>query len=126
MSTIRNDSNAPASAKSVDRDQVVILRGTLDMLVLSTLSDEPMHGYAIALAIQKATDDALSVAEGTLYPALYRIEDKGWVRSRWGRSEANRRARYYRITSAGRKHLAAQTAGWESFVDAVRKVIQPA
>lgn len=105
---------------------MTVLRGTLDMLVLSTLGDEPMHGYAIALALQKTTDDVLCVEEGSLYPALYRMEKKGWVRSSWGRSEANRRARFYRLTAAGQAHLASQTRGWQRFVVAVGKVIDGA
>ena len=109
-----------------DGGQVAVLRGTLDMLVLSTLGDEPMHGYAIAVAIQENTDDVLCVEEGSLYPALYRMEERGWVKSHWGRSEANRRARYYRITPAGRAHLTARTDGWARFVEAVGKVIEPA
>jgi len=112
--------------KDLDADQMTVLRGTLDMLVLSMLGDEPMHGYAIALALQQATDDVLRVEEGSLYPALYRMEKKGWVASSWGRSEANRRARYYRLTAAGKRHLAAQTEGWGRFVEAVAKVIPDA
>ncbi|MGD8330953.1 MAG: PadR family transcriptional regulator [Acidobacteriota bacterium] len=112
--------------KDLDGEQMTVLRGTLDMLVLSTLGDEPMHGYAIALALQQTTDDVLRVEEGSLYPALYRMEKKGWVASSWGRSEANRRARYYRLTAAGERHLVAQTEGWERFVEAVGKVITEA
>ncbi len=109
--------------KDLDAEQMTVLRGTLDMLVLSTLGEEPMHGYAIAVALQQATDDVLRVEEGSLYPALYRMEKKGWVRSTWGRSEANRRARYYQLTAAGKRHLAEQTHGWARFVEAVGKVI---
>ena len=112
--------------KPADREHVAVLRGTLDMLILSTIGDEPMHGYAIALAIQKTTDDVLRLEEGSLYPALYRMERRGWIRSSWGRSETNRKARYYRITVAGRTQLDAQTAGWARFVEAVGKVIEPA
>jgi transcriptional regulator len=116
-------SEKPKRKTDLDGEQMTVLRGTLDMLVLSTLGDEPMHGYAIALALQQTTDDVLRVEEGSLYPALYRMEKKGWVASSWGRSEANRRARYYRLTAAGKRHLAAQTEGWERFVEAVGKVI---
>lgn len=126
MSAAQGNQKSGASGRPEGREQVTLLRGTLDMLVLSLLADEPMHGYGVALAIEEATDDALRVEEGSLYPALYRMEERGWVRSSWGRSETNRRARYYRVTAAGRKHLASQTAGWERFVAAVRKVIQPA
>lgn len=119
-------SKKPGNTDASRRDRIAVLRGTLDMLVLSTLSDKSMHGYAIALAIQEVTGDALCVEEGSLYPALYRMEEKGWVRSTWGRSEANRRARYYQTTAAGRRHRTSQTEGWGRFVEAVRKVIQPA
>jgi len=119
-------SKPPKRKQDLAGDQMTVLRGTLDMLVLSTLGDEPMHGYAIALAIQETTDDVLRVEEGSLYPALYRMEKKGWVQSSWGRSEANRRARYYRLTAAGKRHLASQTQGWARFVEAVGKVIAEA
>ena len=119
--------SGPSKRKpDLDAEQMTVLRGTLDMLVLSTLGDEPMHGYAIALALQQATDDVLRVEEGSLYPALYRMEKKGWVRSSWGRSEANRRARYYQLTAAGKRHLERQTSGWARFVEAVGKVIAEA
>lgn len=116
-------SKTPKRKQDLEGDQMTVLRGTLDMLVLSTLGEEPLHGYAIALALQKTTDDMLRVEEGSLYPALYRMEKKGWVRSSWGRSEANRRARFYQITTPGKKHLESQTRGWERFVAAVGKVI---
>ena len=82
--------------------KIDLLQGTMHMLVLKALSREPMHGYAIARWLQQTTDDALQVEEGTLYPALYRMERRGWITSGWGQSENNRRARFYKLTSAGR------------------------
>src|SRR5512138_520279 len=94
-------------------DKVDLLQGTLDMLVLKALArGGPMHGYAVARWIQQTTDDALRLEEGTLYPALYRMERKGWVVSKWGLSENNRRARFYRMTPAGRKQLEAESRAW--------------
>jgi transcriptional regulator len=119
-------SKRPKRKQDLAGERMTVLRGTLDMLVLSTLGDEPMHGYAIAMEIQEATDDVLRVEEGSLYPALYRMEKKGWVSSSWGRSEANRRARYYRLTAAGKRHLASQAKGWARFVEAVGKVVAEA
>src|SRR5215468_6669970 len=93
-------------------DRVNLLQGTLDMLVLKTLSRESMNGYAIARWIQETNDDALQLEEGTLYPALYRMERKGWITSKWGLSENNRRARYYSLTGAGRKQLQTEARAW--------------
>lgn len=105
------------------RRQMDVLRGTLDMLVLRTLAGGPSHGYAIARAIEAATDDALRVEEGSLYPALYRMERKGWIESEWGLTETRRRAKIYRLTRSGRSHLAEQEAGWGRFSIAVGKVL---
>lgn len=99
------------------------MRGTLDMLVLRTLSQEASHGYAIAKAIQSVTDDALRVEEGSLYPALYRMERKRWIEAEWGLSDNNRRAKIYRITPEGRRHLAEEEAAWGRFSVAVGKVL---
>lgn len=96
-----------------------ILRGTLDLLVLRALSWGSSHGYAIARWIEFATNDVLAVGEGTLYPALHRLEEKGWVVSEWGLSENNRRARYYTLTSGGRAHLRAETTSWRRYAAAV-------
>jgi transcriptional regulator len=89
-----------------------ILRGTLDLLILKSLSWGPSHGYGVARWIERATRDALSIEEGTLYPALYRLEERGWIEAEWGTSENNRRAKFYELTAAGRKRLAAETASW--------------
>ncbi|HEX7089994.1 MAG TPA: PadR family transcriptional regulator [Longimicrobiales bacterium] len=96
-----------------------ILRGTLDLLVLKALSWGPAHGYGIARWIEAATNDALAVGEGTLYPALHRLEERGWVRSSWGMSENNRRAKYYALTSAGRARLRVEAENWRRYAAAV-------
>ncbi len=101
-----------------------IVRGTLDLLVLKTLSWEPLHGFGIANAIRRHTDKALLVEEGALYPALYRMESKGWIRAEWGLSENNRRAKYYELTPAGRLHLRAEISIWKAYAEAVAKVIE--
>jgi PadR family transcriptional regulator PadR len=100
-----------------------VIRGALDVLILKTLSWGPLHGYAISQIIQQQTDDALLVEEGALYPALYRMEAKLWIASEWGLSENNRRARYYRLTAAGRKRLLAETKTWERYAEAVAKIL---
>src|SRR5512140_1855741 len=89
-----------------------LLQGTLAMLVLKTLNRGPLHGYAIAESIQRVSDEVLRVEEGALYPALHRLELRGWLASHWGVSENNRRAKYYHLTAAGRKQLAAEDAHW--------------
>lgn len=103
-----------------------LLQGTLTMLILKTLAGGPLHGYDVATRIQQASDDVLRVEEGSLYPALYRIEAAGWIEAEWGASENNRRAKYYRLTKAGRRQLATETASWERLCGAVTKVMQTA
>jgi transcriptional regulator len=103
---------------------VALLQGTLDVIVLKTLSWGPMHGFGIARWIQQVTDDALRVEEGSLYPALYRLENRGWVKAEWGVTENNRRAKYYRLTPAGRRQLAEQSTSWEAFVVALGKIMR--
>ena len=100
-----------------------LLQGTLDLLVLKTLSWGPAHGYSVARWIQQLTDDVLRVGEGSLYPALHRLEERGWVESEWRLSENNRKAKFYRLTAAGRTQLRAETATWDQFVGAVGKVL---
>jgi transcriptional regulator len=102
---------------------VALLQGTLDVIVLKTLSWGPMHGYAVARWIQQTTDDVLRVEEGSLYPALYRLETRGCVKSSWGLSENNRRAKYYRLTPAGRRQLAEESTTWAVFSDALGKIL---
>lgn len=100
-----------------------LLQGTLDLLVLKTLSWGPTHGYGVARWIQQITGDVLRVEEGSLYPALHRLEKRGWIDSEWGLSENNRRAKYYRITTRGRQQLRSETSTWSTFVAAVTKVL---
>lgn len=96
-----------------------ILRGTLDLLVLEALSRGRAHGYGVARWIEFATDDALAVGEGTLYPALHRLEERGWVRSQWGVSENNRRAKYYSLTRSGRARVRVEADNWRRYAKAV-------
>jgi len=106
--------------------QSEMLQGTLDLLVLRTLVLGPAHGHTIAHAIENGSEDVLQVEHGSLYPALHRLEDRGWIASFWGTSENNRKARYYRLTSAGRKQLIAQTTRWEQVVRAIGRILNPA
>lgn len=99
-------------------------QGTLDMLVLKALSLGPMHGYGVGQRIQQLTEDMLRVEEGTLYPALYRLEHRAWIASEWGVSDNNRRARFYRLTRSGRKQLGAEESRWEHLTIAVSKVLR--
>lgn len=99
-------------------------QGTLDLLVLKALSLGPMHGYGVGQRIQQMAENMLQIEEGTLYPALYRIEQRGWISSEWGTSENNRRARFYNLTRAGRKQLTVQESQWEQMTAAVAKVLQ--
>ncbi len=103
-----------------------ILQGTLDLLILRTLAFGPSHGHTIAHAIEHRSEDILQVEHGSLYPALHRLEDRGWIASFWGTSENNRKARYYRLTALGRKQLSAETSRWERIVRAVNQVLRPA
>ena len=103
-----------------------LLRGTLDVLILKAISWGPRHGYAVAEWIRMVTDDQLLVEEGPLYTALHRLEKKGWLSAEWGYSENNRRAKYYKLTRAGRKQLAEETSNWERLSGAIAKVLQTA
>jgi transcriptional regulator len=103
-----------------------LVQGTLDMLVLRVLKNESLHGYAIAQRIQKLSDEILKVEEGSLYPALYRLEGQGLIKCEWGASENNRRAKYYSITRTGRKQLDEETSAWERLAGAITKVLQNA
>ncbi len=113
-------------ANAMSKQPLPLLQGTLDALILKTLSRGPRHGYAIARWLEEATEDALQIEEGSLYPALYRMERRGWIEAEWGLSELNRKAKFYRLTAAGRSQLEAETAQWESFTAAVGKVLLPA
>jgi transcriptional regulator len=103
-----------------------LLQGTLDLLVLKTLAIGPAHGHTIAHAIAHRSEEVLQVEHGSLYPALHRLEDRGWISSFWGTSENNRRARYYRLTPKGRAQLAEQTSRWDEIVRAVNRILRPA
>src|SRR5215216_1470143 len=106
--------------------RVELLRGTLDLLILRTLLPGPSHGHAVAKHIQRTSEDLLQVETGSLYPALYRLEAKGWVAAYWELSEKGKRARYYRITSLGRKRLASEQSKWDAFARAMGLVLKPA
>lgn len=101
-----------------------LLQGTLDLLILKTLTAGAMHGYAIAEQIQKRSDDMLVVEEGSLYPCLYRMAEKGWISAAWGKSDNNRRAKFYSLTRAGRRQLQEETAIWERIHRAIALVLQ--
>ena len=101
-----------------------VLQGTLDMLILKALSLEPMHGWGIAQRIQQISRDVLQINQGSLYPALHRLERKAWIEADWGTSENNRRAKYYQLTSLGKKQLAEERASWHRFMIAVERVMQ--
>lgn len=105
-------------ARSVD-----LLQGTLDLLILKTLSWGPAHGYAIARWIEQLTGEVLRIGEGSLYPALHRLDERGWVEGRWELSETRRRTKVYRLTTVGRAQLRAESGSWRQFVDAVGKVL---
>ena len=101
-----------------------VIQGTLDLLILKTVALEPRHGWAIAKRIQQVSGDVLVVNQGALYPALHRLEDRGWVSAEWGTSENNRKARFYRLTAEGRGQLRVETEGWLEFIRAVNLVMQ--
>lgn len=100
-----------------------LLQGTVELLILKTLSWGPMHGYGIASWIESVTDDVLRVEEGSLYPALYRMTRKRWIKAQWGTTENNRRAKYYQLTTEGRRQFREQTSGWQRFAAAVNRAI---
>jgi PadR family transcriptional regulator, regulatory protein PadR len=103
-----------------------MVQGTLDMLILRTLVLGAAHGQTISHAIERGSEEVLQVEHGSLYPALHRLENRGWIASFWGTSENNRRARYYRLTPDGRKQLAAHTARWDQLVRAIGRILNPA
>ena len=103
-----------------------LLQGTLDMLILQTLTRAPMHGYGIALSIKRVSDDVLTVEEGSLYPALQRLLLQGWVKAEWKMTETNRRARYYTLTDDGRKQLGLELSEFERMIAAIGRVLQDA
>ena len=112
--------------KDPGQEKTELLQGTLDMLILRTLLFGPMHGHGIAHAIQRNSDDVLLVDHGSLYPALHRLVRRRWITASWGTSENNRKARYYRLSTTGRKQLAAENSKWERLVAAIARIMQPA
>ena len=108
----------------MDKDKTDLLQGTLDMLILKSLQLEPMHGFGISIRIRQMSDEVLQVEQGSLYPALYRLEEQGWIKAEWGVSDNNRKARFYSLTSAGRKQLEAETANWERLATAINLVLR--
>src|SRR5262245_29016274 len=105
-------------------DSIDLLQGTLDLLILRTLQSDPMHGWAISERIQQISQDVLQVNQGSLYPALHRLEHRGWIRADWGVSELGRRARFYRLTASGRRQLDVETADWERLAGAIARVLK--
>ena len=108
------------------KDSLDLLQGTLDLLILRTLEPGAMHGWGIAQRIQQVSEDVLRVNQGSLYPALYRLEREGWIEADWGASENNRRARFYRLTRAGRRQLEQERANWRRLAEAVARILQTA
>jgi PadR family transcriptional regulator PadR len=103
--------------------QLDLLQGTLDMLILKAASLGPLHGYGILLRIQQISKDRLEIQQGSLYPALYRLEHQGWISSEWGESENNRRAKYYRLTAAGKRRLQAETENWKRMANVIAGIL---
>ncbi len=103
-----------------------LMQGTLELLILKTLSRDSMHGYGVAQRIHEAADDLLKIEDGSLYPALYRMEERGWIASEWGVSDNNRRAKFYKLTRAGRKQLDAESANWDRVSRAITRIMQAA
>jgi transcriptional regulator len=101
-----------------------LLQGTLDLLILKTLTREPLHGWGISKRIQELSGDVLSVQQGSLYPALHRLERRGWIKARWGTSDNNRRAKYYELTKKGRARLDAETSAWRRLTAAIAQVLE--
>lgn len=113
-------------AKASDDPRLELLQGTLDMLILRTLQWGPRHGHGIGRSIQAQSDDLLKVETGSLYPALHRLEKRGWLKAEWGISEANQRAKYYRLTATGKAQLAREHNRWSQLVHAIGRVMNPA
>ena len=111
---------------STQKDKIAILQGTLDLLILRTLVFGPEHGQGIARAIQQQSANTILVDHGSLYPALQRLEERGWIEAEWGASDNNRRARYYELTKKGRKQLVSQTNQWRKLTEAIGRILGPA
>lgn len=108
------------------KDKMELLQGTLDLLILRALKLGPMHGFGISVLIRQMSEDVLRVEQGSLYPALYRLERQGWIESEWGTSDNNRKAKFYKLTPAGRKQLVEETSNWEKLSRAINLIIRPA
>ncbi|MGE5277065.1 MAG: PadR family transcriptional regulator [Acidobacteriota bacterium] len=108
------------------RDRIELLQGTLDMLILQTLQWGPRHGHGIGQMLRARSEDALQIEHGSLYPALHRLEREGWLASEWKKSEANRRAKYYRLTPAGRRQLSREQSNWRKVVTTIARIMRPA
>jgi PadR family transcriptional regulator, regulatory protein PadR len=106
------------------QERIDLPQGTLDLLILRTLSLEPQHGWAISERVQQVSSDVLRIQQGSLYPALHRLERRGWIKAKWGISENNRRAKYYELTRAGRKQLEAETDSWRKLTAAVAQILE--
>ncbi len=113
-------------ARNTDEQRLELLQGTLDMLILRTLQWGPEHGHGIGQAIRARSDELLRVETGSLYPALHRLVQRGWLKCEWGTSEANQRAKYYRLTAAGKAQLAREQNRWAQLVDAIGRIMNPA
>ncbi|QOY90604.1 PadR family transcriptional regulator [Paludibaculum fermentans] len=107
-------------------DRIELPQGTLDLLILRTLELEPQHGWGISERVQQMSSDVLRIQQGSLYPALHRLERRGWIKAQWGTSENNRKAKYYELTKSGRQQLAAETDSWQRMTAAVAQVLGPA
>jgi PadR family transcriptional regulator, regulatory protein PadR len=105
-------------------EQLEVLQGTLDMLILKAVSLGPLHGYGVLLRIQQISGERLKIEQGSLYPALYRLEAQGWIASEWGESENKRRAKFYRLTAAGKRRLDAETAKWKDMAGVIAAILQ--
>src|SRR5262245_43132977 len=116
---------AQYSGRMPTQEQAALLQGTLDLLILRTLALGPHHGQGIARVIQQRSGDTLLVDHGSLYPALQRLEDRGWIKGAWGTSENNRRARFYSLTAVGRKQFVSETSRWNRLVESIARVMGP-
>ena len=108
----------------MDKKQMELLQGTLDMLILKAVSLGPLHGYGVLLRIQQISKDRLEIQQGSLYPALYRLEHQGWITSEWGESEKKRKAKYYRLTAAGKRKLQTEAEKWNRMADVIAGILQ--
>jgi transcriptional regulator len=107
-------------------DRIDLPQGTLDLLILRTLALEPLHGWGISERVQQMSSDVLRIQQGSLYPALHRLERRGWIKAEWGASDNNRRAKFYELTKTGRRQLAAETDSWQKLTAAVAQILGPA